>query len=95
MLLIVTHLPGVGRAANRHFQMSGLRLDTDTIRDWSETESEEALAYLERQMDYRLVEVSADQAVPHEGIRVMQFLGMPESFIDTIKQYLGEENDET
>ncbi|HHT20395.1 MAG TPA: hypothetical protein GXZ74_02995 [Tissierellia bacterium] len=95
MLLIVTHFPGVARAANRHFQMSGLRLDTDTIRDWSETESEEALAYLERQMDYRLVEVSADQAVPHEGIRVMQFLGMPESFIDTIKQYLGEENDET
>lgn len=95
MLLIVTHFPGVARAANRHFQMSGLKLDTDTIRDWSERESEEALAYLERQMDYRLVEVSADQAVPHEGIRVMQFLGMPMPFIDTIKQYLGDENDDT
>lgn len=95
MLLMVTHFPGVARVANRHFQMSGLKLDTDTIRDWSERESEEALAYLERQMDYRLMEVSADQAVPHEGIRVMQFLGMPEPFIDTIKHYLGDKNDET
>lgn len=94
-LLMVTHFPGVARVANRHFQMSGLKLDTDTIRDWSERESEEALAYLERQMDYRLVEVSADQAVPQEGIRVMQFLGMPTPFINTIKQYLGDENDET
>lgn len=94
-LLIVTHFPGVARVANRHFQMSGLKLDTDTIRDWSERESEEALAYLERQMDYRLVEVSGDQAVPEEGIRVMQFLGMPGPFIETIKHYLGEKNDET
>lgn len=94
-LLLVTHFPGVARAANRHFQMSGLKVDASTIKDWSETESEEALAYLERQMDYRLIEVSADQAVPHEGIRVMQFLGMPTPFIDQIKQYLGDKHDET
>ena len=94
-LLLVTHFPGVARAANRHFQMSGLKVDASTIKDWSETESEEALAYLERQMDYRLIEVSADQAVPHEGIRVMQFLGMPAPFIDQIKQNLGDKHDET
>lgn len=93
-LLLVTHFPGVARAANRHFQMSGLKVDTSTIKDWSEKESEEALAYLERQMDYRLIEVSADQEVPHEGIRVMQFLGMPAPFIDQIKQYLGDKHDE-
>jgi hypothetical protein len=61
-------------------------LDTSSGR-----EPRDAIAALERNMDYRIREVSSETKVPKEAIQVMELLGTDPSLMGKIKRILGDE----
>lgn len=89
---VATHLPDVPEDGMRHFQIMGLKnilennLDTSSGR-----EPRDAIAALERNMDYRIREVSSETKVPKEAIQVMELLGTDPSLMGKIKRILGDE----
>lgn len=87
---IATHLPAVVEHGMRHLQIRGLNWQN---RPLMHMRTEDAIRSLQQMMDYSLREVSAETAVPHEAIHVMQALGLDETITRDIKRLLGEEHE--
>lgn len=93
---LATHLPDLPEEGMRHFQIMGLKnLLQDNIKEWSGKEPKDAIAALERNMDYRIREVSSTAEVPKEAIHVMEFLGTDPDLMREIKQILGDDYEQT
>lgn len=87
--VITTHFDGVASASNpkvKHWQVKGLRSDLPLGEAlYSDAER------LSEFMDYRLVPVAANKAVPHEALRIAKLMGLPQHIVENAVHYLQHE----
>ena len=101
MFLIATHYQVHPAQGIRFYQIKGIRSeDLDTLPSWQSVapqdnksskdadyaqEDLERVRFIQKLMDYRLAEVSADADVPSGAIRVAELLGIDPDLIATMK----------
>ncbi|MCL2366905.1 MAG: hypothetical protein FWC75_07675 [Oscillospiraceae bacterium] len=83
-----THYEGVAALANMHYQVAGLRkleLDTTLLKDMQKASVSARISEIASCMDYGLVRVSADEALPQDALNICRLLSLDERIVDFIE----------
>ena len=81
--IIATHYDGIKTKGAVYYQVAGLKdllnkeLDSKSISNYD----------LNKYMDYHLIRLSEATKVPREALKIGTLLGLPESFIESLKKY--------
>jgi DNA mismatch repair protein MutS2 len=90
--VVTTHFDGVkSQCAMRHYQVKGLKHDTlDQIHETYGLEK--IMAILNKQMDYRLVEVGVSNEVPKDALFIAELMGIDTAIIRDARQMIQEQS---
>ncbi|MCE5195766.1 MAG: hypothetical protein LLG09_01355 [Negativicutes bacterium] len=86
MTVLTTHYDGVASFANAHYQVTGLqKLDAAQFSQAIQS-GEDPVFYLNRSMDYTLLPVDREEAIPQEARRICRLLGLEAGILDQLEK---------